>query len=77
MSWRGSAARCCAAAQLKDHRIVTTHDTGEAGGSHFLVMEFVEGSSLGPDRFQEGATAGNEGVPDYTTGGPRASARRR
>jgi serine/threonine-protein kinase len=35
-----------AAAQLKDHRIVTAHDAGEAGGSHFLVMEFVEGVSL-------------------------------
>lgn len=36
----------CAVAQLKDHRIVTTHDAGEAGGAHFLVMEFVEGVSL-------------------------------
>jgi serine/threonine-protein kinase len=35
-----------AAAQLKDHRIVTAHDAGEAGGSHFLVMEYVEGASL-------------------------------
>jgi serine/threonine-protein kinase len=35
-----------AAAQLQDHHIVTAHDAGEAGGSHFLVMEFVEGVSL-------------------------------
>lgn len=35
-----------AAAQLKDHHFVTAHDTGEAGGAHYLVMEFVEGVSL-------------------------------
>jgi len=35
-----------AAAQLKDHHIVIAHDAGEAGGSHYLVMEFVEGVSL-------------------------------
>jgi len=35
-----------AAAQLKDHHIVTAYDAGEAGGSHFLVMEYVEGDSL-------------------------------
>ena len=26
--------------------IVIAHDTGEAGGRHFLVMEFIEGMSL-------------------------------
>jgi serine/threonine-protein kinase len=35
-----------AAAQLKDDHIVTAYDAGEAGGSHFLVMEYVEGVSL-------------------------------
>ena len=35
-----------ATAQLNHPSIITTHDTGEAGGSHFLVMEFVEGISL-------------------------------
>ncbi|MFM8274175.1 MAG: protein kinase domain-containing protein, partial [Gemmata sp.] len=35
-----------AAAKLKDHRIVTAYDAGEAGGAHFLVMEFLEGLSL-------------------------------
>jgi serine/threonine-protein kinase len=35
-----------AAAQLNDPRAIIAHDTGEAGGCHFLVMEFVEGISL-------------------------------
>jgi eukaryotic-like serine/threonine-protein kinase len=35
-----------AAAQLKDDHIVTAYDAGEAGGAHFLVMEYVEGVSL-------------------------------
>ena len=35
-----------AAAQLNHPNIVIAHDTGEAGGRHFLVMEFVEGASL-------------------------------
>jgi serine/threonine-protein kinase len=34
------------AAQLNDPRAIIAHDTGEAGGCHFLVMEFVEGISL-------------------------------
>jgi serine/threonine-protein kinase len=34
------------AAQLNDPRAIIAHDTGEAGGRHFLVMEFVEGISL-------------------------------
>lgn len=38
-----------AAAQLLHPNIVTAHDAGEAGGRHFLVMEFVEGWSL--DRY--------------------------
>jgi serine/threonine-protein kinase len=38
-----------AAAQLNHPNIVTAHDADEAGGLHFLVMEFVEGISL--DRF--------------------------
>lgn len=35
-----------AAAQLSHPNIVTAHDAGEAGGLHFLVMEYVEGISL-------------------------------
>lgn len=35
-----------AAAKLNHQNIVTAHDTGEANGIHFLVMEFVEGISL-------------------------------
>ncbi len=35
-----------AAAQLNHPSVITAHDTGEAGGSHFLVMEFIEGVSL-------------------------------
>lgn len=35
-----------AAARLNHPNIVTAHDAGEAGGLHFLVMEFVEGVSL-------------------------------
>ena len=35
-----------AAAQLNHPSVITAHDTGEAGGAHFLVMEFVEGVSL-------------------------------
>ncbi len=35
-----------AAAQLNHPSVITSHDTGEAGGAHFLVMEYVEGVSL-------------------------------
>ncbi|MCI0703877.1 MAG: protein kinase [Planctomycetia bacterium] len=35
-----------AAAKLQHPNIIVAHDAGEAGGSHFLVMEFVEGVSL-------------------------------
>ncbi|HEX4132324.1 MAG TPA: protein kinase [Pirellulales bacterium] len=35
-----------AAARLTHPNIVTAHDADEAGGIHFLVMEFVEGSDL-------------------------------
>jgi eukaryotic-like serine/threonine-protein kinase len=38
-----------AAARLEHNNIVRAYDTGEADGSQFLVMEFVEGYSL--DRF--------------------------
>jgi serine/threonine protein kinase len=36
-----------AAARLAHPNIVTAFDAEQAGGSHFLVMEFVEGTSLG------------------------------
>src|SRR5207253_4374689 len=35
-----------AAAKLSHPNIVTAHDADEAGGLHFLVMEFVDGISL-------------------------------
>src|SRR5947209_1071145 len=35
-----------AAARLSHPNIVTAHDAEQAGDSHFLVMEFVEGTSL-------------------------------
>src|SRR5262249_49917925 len=35
-----------AAAQLSHPNIVTAYDAEQAGGSHFLVMEFIEGTSL-------------------------------
>ncbi|HXD89345.1 MAG TPA: protein kinase, partial [Urbifossiella sp.] len=35
-----------AAGKLSHPNIVIAHDAGEAGGLHFLVMEFVEGISL-------------------------------
>ncbi len=35
-----------AAARLSHPNIVTAHDAGEAGGVHFLVMEYVDGSDL-------------------------------
>src|SRR5438105_3602720 len=35
-----------AAARLSHTNIVTAHDADQAGGCHFLVMEFVEGTSL-------------------------------
>lgn len=34
------------AAQLNDPRMIIAHDTGEAGGCQFLVMELVDGFSL-------------------------------
>lgn len=38
-----------AAARLNHANIVQAYDMGEAGGAHFLVMEYVEGTSL--DRY--------------------------
>jgi len=35
-----------AAAKLDHPNIVTAHDAGEAAGSHFLVMQYVEGQDL-------------------------------
>jgi eukaryotic-like serine/threonine-protein kinase len=36
-----------AAARLSHPNIVTVYDAGEANGTHFLAMEFVEGTDLG------------------------------
>lgn len=44
-----------AAAQLHHPNIVTAYDADEEDGIHFLVMEFVEGRSLGDVVQQEGA----------------------
>ncbi len=35
-----------AAAQLNHSNIVTIHDVGQAGDTHFMVMEYLEGQSL-------------------------------
>src|SRR5207302_5283288 len=35
-----------AAARLAHPNIVTAHDADEAGGCHFLVMEYLDGTSL-------------------------------
>ena len=35
-----------AAAKLEHANIVTAHDADEAGGTHFLVMQYVEGTDL-------------------------------
>lgn len=35
-----------AAAKLNHPNVVTTYDAGEAGGLHFLAMEFIDGSDL-------------------------------
>ena len=43
-----------AAAQLAHPNIVTSHDADEAGGVHFLVMEYVEGESLAERLEREG-----------------------
>jgi serine/threonine protein kinase len=37
----------CAAARLSHPNIVATHDAEDAGETHFLVMEYVEGTDLG------------------------------
>src|SRR5262249_32836498 len=43
-----------AAAKLHHPNIVTAHDAGQAGNTHFLVMEFVEGTDLGKYVAQKG-----------------------
>jgi serine/threonine protein kinase len=47
-----------AAAQLAHPNIVTAHDAEQAGASHFLVMEFIEGTSLARLVAEGGAAAG-------------------
>lgn len=42
------------ASRLTHHNIVTAYDADEAGGMHFLVMEFVDGESLDKLSAREG-----------------------
>lgn len=44
-----------AAARLSHPNIVTAHDADEAGGVHFLIMEYVEGQSLAEHIVKHGA----------------------
>ena len=43
-----------AAARLEHPNIVTAHDADEAGGTHFLVMQYVDGSDLSVQVRQQG-----------------------
>ena len=58
-----------AAARLSHPNIVTAHDADQAGGLHFLVMEYVEGTTLaefvarkGPLPVAQACTAANAGT---------------
>jgi serine/threonine protein kinase len=44
-----------AAARLNHPNIVSVHDSGSDGGTHFIVMELVEGHSLGTRLKSEGS----------------------
>jgi hypothetical protein len=46
-----------AAARLNHPNIVSVHDSGSDGGTHFIVMELVEGESLGTRLRREGPLA--------------------
>ena len=51
-----------AAARLTHSNIVTAHDADEAGGLHFLVMEFVDGSDLAAIVKQQGPLPVSQGA---------------
>src|SRR5665213_3059808 len=51
-----------AAARLTHPNIVTAHDADEAGGMHFLVMEYVEGSDLAGVVKQQGSLPVNQAI---------------
>jgi WD40 repeat protein len=53
-----------AAARLSHPNIVTAFDADQAGGTHFLVMEFVEGTDLGR-HVQESGPLSVESACDY------------
>src|SRR5205085_10116739 len=51
-----------AAGQLHHPNIVTAYDADQAGGTHFLVMEYVAGTDLGRVRRARGLLAGAHAV---------------
>lgn len=53
-----------AAARLEHPNIVTAHDAGQSGDTHFLVMQFVEGSDLSSLVKKQGPLPVEQGV-DY------------
>ena len=66
-----------AAARLHHPNIVTAHDADQAGGLHFLVMEFLDGESLAETVRQKGRASGRRGVRLRAAGGAGAATRPR
>ena len=60
-----------AAARLSHPNIVTAYDADDVQGTHFLVMEYVEGPGPGLARPPARAAAGREGGQLRAAGGPR------
>src|SRR4051812_16244398 len=52
------------AAKLNHPNIVAAHDAEQAGGTHYLVMEFVEGETLS-ERLKRGGPLGAAEACDY------------
>ncbi|MCX7010023.1 MAG: protein kinase [Kiritimatiellaeota bacterium] len=51
-----------AAAQFNHQNLVQVYDIGEAGGTHYIVMELVEGESLGQRLARKGALEPREAL---------------
>lgn len=54
-----------AAAHLNHPNIVTSHDAGEDNGTHYLVMEYIDGADLGRVVTEKGALSVKKAL-DYT-----------